>query len=128
MAYLTREPIDAEAWHHQMPDAGDGASVEFVGTVRGDDDGKRVDYIEYKAYEPMAERLIGQLVEQAKARWSLHQVCVRHRLGKVPAGGIAVLIGVRSPRRDQAFEACRFLIDAIKTDVPIWKEEYGDGA
>ena len=122
LQYLTHEPIEVSAWRSVAADQRDGASVEFLGIVRGEDDGTRVDVLEYDAYEPMAERLIAQLVEQATMRWSLHQVYIRHRLGRVAAGEVAVLVGVQAPHRDQAFDACRFLIDGIKRDAPIWKK------
>ena len=121
MPYLTHDPIDACDRHRQAPDAADGASLEFTGIVRGDDGGTCVEGLQYEAYEPMAERLIARYVEQATLRWALHQAHVTHRVGAVPAGALAVLIGIRASHRDQAFEACRFLIEAIKRDVPIWK-------
>jgi molybdopterin synthase catalytic subunit len=121
MGYLTHDPIDVSAWHRQTVDARDGASVEFLGLVRGAEDDQPIAALNYEAYAPMAEQMIGKLIEEAKARWGLHQVFVRHRVGTVGVGEIAVLIGVAAPHREQAFEACRFLIDAIKRDVPIWK-------
>ena len=123
MAYLTYDPLDACDRHRQAPDAQDGACVEFAGIVRGVDRGTCVEALEYDAYEPMAERLMARLVEHAMIRWALHQADVRHRLGRVAAGEVAVLVRVSAPHRDQAFEACRFLIEAIKHDVPIWKRE-----
>ena len=125
MAYLTYEPIGVGEWHRLAVGEQDGASVEFLGIVRGEEDGQPISHLDYEAYEPMAERVIAQLIERATTQWSLHQVCVRHRLGRVAAGEIAVLVGVQAPHRDQAFEACRFLIDAIKQDVPIWKTAIG---
>lgn len=124
MPFLTRDPIRPEEWHQPAVDPRDGASVEFLGVVRDQEDGRPVERLEYEAYEPMVERLIARLVDQAHARWPLHRVYVRHRVGKVPVGGIAVLIGVTAPHRDEAFEACRFLIDAMKRDVPIWKTAF----
>ncbi len=124
MAYLTREPIDVNAWHRVAVDARDGASVEFLGIVRGHDEGRAIDAIDYEAYAPMAERVIAQLVEQAHRRWPLHGVYVRHRVGRVPVGEMAVLVGVQAPHRAEAFDACRFLIDAIKQDAPIWKQVF----
>lgn len=121
MAYLTRHPIDVGAWRRVAVDTRDGASVEFLGIVRGHEDGRAIDAITYEAYEPMADRVIAQLVEQAQQRWPLHRVCVRHRIGRVPVGEAAVLVGVQAPHREEAFEACRFLIDAIKQEAPIWK-------
>ena len=119
--HLTREPIAVEEWHRLTVDQGDGASVEFLGIVRGSEGDQRVAYLDYEAYEPMAERVIAQLIEEASTRWPLHQTYVRHRLGRVAVGEVAVLIGVQATHRDEAFAACRFLIDALKRDAPIWK-------
>ena len=129
MAYLTREPIDPSEWHRQSSDPADGAVVEFLGIVRGQTNGRQTSWIDYEAYAPMAESVIAGLIEEATVRWLLHRVYVRHRLGRVEVGGIAILIGVHAPHRDQAFEACRFLIDRIKEETPIWKREhYADGS
>lgn len=127
MGYLTHEPIDLGEWHGLATDARDGASVEFVGIVRSDENGRPIAALDYEAYEPMAERVIERLVKQARAQWPLHAVCVHHRVGRVAVGEVAVLIGVRASHRDEAFEACRFLIDAIKRDVPMWKAAVNQG-
>jgi len=130
MPYLAREPIDVVRWHEQLVvDPRDGAAVEFVGLVRGTDAGQPIDHLDYEAYEPMAERVIAQLIETARRRWPVHAEYVRHRVGRVQVGEVAVLIGVHASRREEAFAACRFLIDAIKQDAPIWKTAVGvDGA
>ena len=121
MPYVTRDPIEIAEWHVCAIDPRDGASVEFAGIVRGTEDGIPIASLDYEAYEPMAERLIAQCIEEAKTRWALHQVYIRHRVGRVAVGDVAVLIGVHAPHREDAFEACRFLIEAIKRNVPIWK-------
>jgi len=125
MEYLTHDPIDRFTWYRQAADARDGASVEFLGLVRGTEGDQPIAALSYETYEPMAERMIGKFVEEAEARWDLHQVLVQHRVGTVAVGEIAVLIGIAASHREQAFEACRFLIDAIKRDVPIWKTAIG---
>lgn len=121
MTYLTHELVDPLTWQRRALDCRDGASLEFLGIVRGIESGQPIASLTYEAYEPMAERLIEALIEEATARWGLHQALVQHRVGTVAAGEVAVLIGVRAAHRHEAFEACRFLIDAIKRDVPIWK-------
>ena len=126
MGYLTREPIDVEAWHRRAGDQRDGATVEFLGIVRGQEDGRPIPWLDYEAYAPMAERVIEQAMTQATSRWSLHQVYVRHRVGRVAVGDAAVLIGVAAPHRAEAFAACQFLIDTIKRDAPIWKHGHAD--
>jgi molybdopterin synthase catalytic subunit len=125
MQYLTSKPIDVSEWHREAVDQRDGASVEFLGIVRGEEDGRPISALDYEAYEPMAERVMAQLIEEATRRWPLHRVVVRHRLGHVPVGQVAVLIGVQAPHRTEAFEACRFFIETIKQDVPIWKTAIG---
>lgn len=125
MQYLTYEPIEVAEWRHATVDQRDGASVEFLGIVRGDEDGRPIAVLDYEAYEPMAQRLMARCVEEAVRRWPLHHVVVRHRLGRVPVGQVAVLIGVQAPHRAEAFEACRFLLETIKQDVPIWKTAIG---
>jgi len=124
MAHLTRDPITLDEWHGVAVDGRDGASVEFLGIVRGEESGRPISHLDYEAYEPMAERLIAQCIEEAETRWSLHQVYIRHRVGRVAVGEVAALIGVQAPHREEAFEACRFLINAIKRHAPIWKMAY----
>ena len=124
--YLTWEPIDVEAWHRLAIDQRDGATVEFLGIVRGQEDGRPIPWLDYEAYAPMAERVIEQAMTQATSRWSLHQTYVRHRVGRVAVGDVAVLIGVAAPHRAEAFAACQFLIDTIKRDAPIWKHGHTD--
>ena len=124
--YLTWKPIDVEAWHRLVVDQRDGATVEFLGIVRGREDGRPIPWLDYEAYAPMAERVIEQAMTQATSRWSLHQTHVRHRVGRVAVGDVAVLIGVAAPHRAEAFAACQFLIDTIKRDAPIWKHGHSD--
>ena len=121
MTYLTWEPIRPEEWHQQGMSEHSGASVEFLGVVRRMEGNHPIDYLEYEAYEPMAERMIEQLIQQARQQFGLSHVYFHHQLGKIPVGEIAVLIGVHAPHRAEAFAACQFLIDALKRDVPIWK-------
>src|SRR3989338_8864113 len=122
MTHLSREPIDVARWHEQLAvDPRDGAAVEFVGIVRGTEAEQPIEYLDYEAYEPMAERIITQLVETTRRRWPVNELYVRHRVGRVQVGEVAVLIGVHAPHRAEAFAACQFLIDTIKRDAPIWK-------
>ena len=125
MRYLTREVITADEWHAQSMSEHSGASVEFLGVVRRLENGDPIEYLEYEAYEPMAEQMIGRYIQQAYERFGLSRVYFRHRLGRVPVGEIAVIIGVRAPHRAEAFDGCRFLIESLKRDVPIWKVRAG---
>ncbi len=129
MAYLTREPIDPSEWRQQPSDPADGAVVEFRGIVRGVNHGRPVRYLEYQAYEPMAEAVLADLERQARERWGVRRVAICHRIGRVEVGETSVAIMVESPHRQEAFDACRFLIDRIKQEAPIWKREhYADGS
>ena len=125
MTYVAHEPIEISEWHGLPSDSSEGALVEFLGTVRGQEQGYPITHLLYEAYEPMAERVIAQLIQQAQQRWVLNRVFIRHRVGRVDVGQLAVLVGVRAAHREEAFEACHFLIDAIKRDVPIWKTAMG---
>lgn len=121
MRFLTHDPIDLDKRRWTQGDLRDGASVEFLGIVRAQEGDLLIEALEYEAYGPMAEALIGGLMEEAKRLWPLHRVQIRHRVGRVPVGEAAVFVGVQAPHRDQAFAACRFLIDRVKREVPIWK-------
>lgn len=81
--------------------------------------------LDYEAYGAMAESVMGRLVEEAKRLWPIHRIEVRHRVGRVPAGEIALLVGVEAPHREEAFAACRFLVDRIKEEAPLWKKGVG---
>ncbi|MBI3313782.1 MAG: molybdenum cofactor biosynthesis protein MoaE [Candidatus Omnitrophica bacterium] len=105
-------------------DCRSGAEVIFIGKVRNHSQGKKVLYLEYAAYEMMAQNLIEGFIKAARQRWPIDHVQVLHRLGKVGLGEIAVLIKVESAHRDEAYQASRFLIESIKHQVPIWKKEY----
>lgn len=121
MPYVTDQPIDITDWRAGSPQGLEGASVEFQGLVRREEEGTPIACLEYDTYAPMAERVIARLIEQAKQRWPAHQVCVQHRFGRVPVGHAALFVGVRATHRREAFEACQFLVDEIKREAPIWK-------
>ena len=121
---LTREPIAVEALLAALAGPSDGAVATFSGVVRDNQDGRAVDHLEYEAHEPMAEMQIAQLGWDAAGRWGLSSVCVQHRLGPMAIGEVSVFIGVAAPHRGEALEACRWLIDTLKAEVPIFKKEY----
>ncbi len=125
MRYLTTEVITADEWHRESMSEHSGASVEFLGVVRRLENGQPIEFLEYEAYEPMAEQMIDDYIRQARERFGLSRVYFRHRLGRVRVGEVAVIIGVHAPHRAEAFEGCRFLLEALKRDVPIWKVRAG---
>jgi molybdopterin synthase catalytic subunit len=102
-----------------------GAVVTFFGSVRDNSRGQRVRYLEYEAYRPLAEREMERICLEAERRWSVVSA-IEHRLGRVDIGEASVAIAVASAHRADAFEACRWLMDSLKADVPIWKKEYFD--
>ena len=122
--YLIREPIDPSEFFERSNDGTSGASVLFLGKVRKYSEGKKVSYLEYEAYEEMAERRIQALIDSSFRSWPLDGIQILHRLGRVDLGEIAVAIDVRSAHRNEAYQASRYLIEEIKHNVPIWKKEY----
>jgi molybdopterin synthase catalytic subunit len=124
---LVRTPIDLAALQQTAPS--DGALCLFAGAVRNHNAGRDVLYLEYEAYEEMALPLMEEIAEEALRRWPIGDVRIVHRLGRMEIGEVSVAIAVASPHRKEAFEACRFAIDTLKSRVPIWKKEFfADGA
>ena len=129
MLRIVEEPIDVGALilEAQRPDC--GAVATFVGTTRVDESGgASVEYLEYEAYRPMADRKLEEIGAEIRERWEVGHVAIVHRLGRVAPGEASVAIVVATPRRGPAFEASRYAIERIKEIVPIWKREvWSDG-
>jgi molybdopterin synthase catalytic subunit len=107
----------------------DGAVVVFDGIVRNNSRGRQTQYLDYEAYEAMADKQMRDLAEEAIRRFGVRQVVIVHRLGRLLVGETSVLIVVASAHRAQAYEASRWLIDTLKKTVPIWKKEtFVDGS
>jgi molybdopterin synthase catalytic subunit len=127
MGTIQTDPIRTEDLMEKVRADGDGAVSVFLGTVRDHNQGRRVLYLEYHAYEAMAEREIGRLENEAVERFGVSRVHVVHRTGKLEIGEVSVGIAVASPHRAEAMEASRFVIDTLKKTVPIWKKEFFEG-
>ena len=128
-AAIVRATIDTEAVLRGIKQSSDGAAVVFEGVARDNTRGRRTLYLDYEAYEEMALKQMEALAEQALTQFQVRDVALVHRLGRLEIGETSVLIAVASAHRAAAFEACRWLIDALKRTVPIWKKEYfEDGA
>jgi molybdopterin converting factor subunit 1 len=128
-ASIVRDPIDTRGVLEGIKQGEDGATVVFEGVVRSQTRGRRTLYLCYEAYEEMAPRQMEELAEQALKQFQVRDVVLVHRLGRLEIGETSVLIVVASAHRAAAFDACRWLIDALKRTVPIWKKEYfEDGA
>ena len=102
----------------ETPDAG-GIDV-FIGTTRNVSNGRSVLWLEYEAYEPMALTMMERITQEVRERWSVRNISLVHRLGRVNVGEASVMIAVSSAHRDAAFAACRFLLAEFKNVVPIW--------
>jgi len=122
---VQEEDFDPGAELEALRQADSGALVSFVGIARDLSDGFAVDTITLEHYPGMTQRALQQIVEQALQRWPLNRVCLIHRYGSLRPGDRIVWVGVSSTHRDAAFDACRFLIDYLKTDAPFWKRESG---
>lgn len=120
------EPLELGPLVGFVERAGMGAVVTFSGNVRDHNRGRRVEYLEYDAYRPMAERKMREIAEEAVRRWQC-RIAIRHRVGRLEIGEPSVLIAVSCAHRAAAFEACRFAIDTLKETVPIWKKEVWEG-
>jgi molybdopterin synthase catalytic subunit len=126
---IVREPIATEAVLAALKQPEDGAAVVFEGIVRNNTRARRTLYLDYEAYEAMAQKQLEGLAAQARERFAVRAVSIVHRLGRLEIGETSVLIVVASAHRGAAFEACRWIIDTLKKTVPIWKKEYfEDGA
>ncbi|MCZ7644753.1 MAG: molybdenum cofactor biosynthesis protein MoaE [Planctomycetota bacterium] len=125
---LVREALDPDKLARAVarPDA--GAVVTFVGVTRDHHDGRRVRHLAYEAHEPLALRAMQELAAAARAQFGIAEAAVWHRLGRLEIGEASVAIAVSAAHRAAAFDACRWLIDNLKTGVPIFKHEhYADG-
>ena len=101
-----------------------GAVVLFSGEVRDNNKGREVTHLEYEAYEPMADKMIEQILKEAKAKFNLNNAECVHRLGSVEISGCAVVVITGAGHRKEAYDANRFIIDKVKNEVPIWKHEF----
>lgn len=101
-----------------------GGNVLFVGTVRNQTKGKKVLHLEFEAYAPMAISEMKKIADTIQEKWPGSRVVIHHRTGLLAIGETAVIIGVATPHRKAAFEACEYAIDRLKETVPIWKKEF----
>ena len=120
---ITPERIDCNEVLDFVSDSSAGSVLLFNGTVRDNEDGKPVEYLYYEAYQEMAVKEIKKLINEAFSKYNISKVCIAHRTGKMEIGEISISIGVSSPHREDSYLASKFLIDAIKETVPIWKKE-----
>ena len=128
MAFLSATPIDLATLIARIESPAHGGIASFLGQVRDHHGGRTVRHLEYSSYGPMAEEECARIVAEAEARWPV-RVALEHRVGALEIGDIAVAVAAAGAHRDEAFAACRFVIEEVKRRLPIWKKEfYRDGA
>lgn len=129
MPRLVRVPLEPGALLEAARRDGDGGLALFVGVVRNVNDGRAVSEMEYEAYEPMAEAEMERIEADLAGRFPAVRLLLRHRIGRLRLGEVAVVVAAAAPHREEAFAACRAGIEELKARVPVWKREWGpDGS
>ena len=126
---VTSAPLDLVALTAELAGGGtgDGAVAAFTGLVRNHNQGRRVLFLVYEAYEPLALRALSRIAEEARAIWPGVRLGVHHRIGRLEIGEASIIIVAASAHRGDAFAACRYTIERVKQIVPIWKHEHFEG-
>ncbi|MBH8604539.1 MULTISPECIES: molybdenum cofactor biosynthesis protein MoaE [unclassified Thermoactinomyces] len=123
---VTREKIELSPLIEWVQDRNCGAITTFMGTVRELTNGKKTIFLEYEAYQEMAEKMLQKIGEETLEKFDCSKIAIVHRIGRLEIGDVAVAIAVSSPHRDASFKGCRYAIEKIKELVPIWKKEHGE--
>ncbi len=121
--YLSEQPVDLATLIAAVQSPERGGIACFLGMVRNHHQGRDVVRLEYSAYAPMVEAECARIVAEAESRWNV-AISLRHRVGRLEVGEAAVAVVAASAHRDEAFIACRHVIEELKRRVPIWKREY----
>ena len=126
---VTSERLDLQSLIDEIAHSStaDGAIATFAGLVRDHNQGRRVSFLEYEAYEPLAIRALQRITAEAQQAWSDTRIGVHHRIGRLELGEASIIIVAVSPHRAHAFAACRYTIERVKQIVPIWKHEHFEG-
>jgi molybdopterin synthase catalytic subunit len=126
--HVVDRPLSLQEVVDAVSGPGQGGVVTFSGTVRDVTRGRKVLRLEYEAYPEMAVKTLSAIGDEAAQQWPGARLAIVHRVGTLHPGELAVVIAASAPHRDEAFQACRHAIEALKRDVPIWKKEvYEDG-
>lgn len=121
---LLDEAIDAERLKDFLQDEQCGALATFEGWVRNHNNDSRVTSLTYYGYEKLAINQGKRIIEEAKRLFDIENAVAIHRIGALEVGDMAVWVGVSSKHRYPAFDACKWILDTIKADIPVWKQEY----
>jgi molybdopterin synthase catalytic subunit len=126
---VTSEPLDLQALTAAVSASAtaDGAVTTFVGLVRDHNQGRRVSYLEYEAYEPLAVKALERILDEAREAWPGARLGVHHRIGRLELSEASIIIVAASAHRGEAFASCRYTIERVKQIVPIWKHEHFEG-
>lgn len=126
MTHITTDPIDLAKILSNVKDRSAGGTVLFVGSVRDHNKTSPVYEIHYEAYREMAEDRIADIEDEVRKKWRIKKFVAIHRMGNLKVGEISVAVAASAEHREEAFEACKYSIDKIKTGVPIWKKEISE--
>jgi len=126
MISITKDPIDLCNIMVATKEKSAGGQVLFIGSVRDHNENGSVSEIYYEAYKEMAEAKMMEIENEVRKRWPIKKFVAIHRVGNLKVGEPSVAVGVSSEHRKEAFEACKYAIDEIKTRVPIWKKEVSE--
>lgn len=126
-APLALDPLIAAVLDRGDASGSDGAVTTFLGTVRNHNVGRKVQYLEYEAYDALALRAFERIASEVAERWPGVRLALHHRTGRIEIGGVSVAIAAASAHRGHAFSACRYTIERVKQIAPIWKREVFDG-
>jgi molybdopterin synthase catalytic subunit len=121
---IATEKLQPETWRTTLEDPRCGGFVTFEGWVRNSNEGQEVLRLEYQAYERLALKEGKKILAEAAEQFPLEQAVCVHRVGELEIGDLAVWVAVSSVHRDEAFKACRYIIDEVKHRVPVWKKEH----
>jgi molybdopterin synthase catalytic subunit len=121
---FSSKPLEPATLRAQLADPACGGFAAFEGWVRDHNDGSPVRRLEYEAFEPLAVREGERILAEAIARFGVAHAACAHRVGELTVGELAVWVGVSARHRDEAFRACRYIIDEVKHRLPIWKKEH----
>jgi molybdopterin synthase catalytic subunit/molybdopterin converting factor small subunit len=124
---LSDEPLSLDRAVDEVRSDAAGAIATFTGTTRKESRGRDVTYLDYEAYEGMAEQTMTEIADELTKRYDLCAIAIHHRVGRVEIGETSVVIAVSAPHRADALAACKDAIDTLKERVPLWKKEVYDG-
>jgi molybdopterin synthase catalytic subunit len=127
MIEITYDALDLNEIVSRVAQDSNGAIVTFLGTTRNHTANRKVLFLEYEAYRPMADKQLAVVAAEIREKWQVQDVAISHRLGRLEIGEASLAVAVASPHREVAFEACQYSIDRIKQIVPIWKKEFFEG-